>query len=126
MMTDKGRIRSELKKLAHAGELTYYGVPGASVGKPARWPLWKQVLDEISLETPKEDPDITFLVLNASTGWPGQIGFSPTDAKPTPAQKAHAQTELDRVFRRYCPGKPTPKQWADNSVVHVTVSDVGL
>jgi hypothetical protein len=105
---DKSRIRSELMTLARAGELTYYGVLGASVGKPARWTLWKTVLDEVSLETPKTDPDITFLVLNASTGWPGQIGFSPTDGKPTPAQMAHAQKELDRVFRRYCPGKQTP------------------
>jgi hypothetical protein len=105
---DKARIRSELMKLAHAGKLTYYGVLGASVGKPARWTLWKTVLDEISLETPKPDPDITFLVLNAKTGWPGQIGFSPTGGKPTPAQKAQAQNELDRIFQRYCPGKPTP------------------
>jgi hypothetical protein len=109
-MTDKERIRSELMRLGHAGELTYYGVLGASVGKHARWPLWKTVLDEISREETdkKKEPDITFLVLNASTGWPGQIGFEATDGNPTPAQKQHAQKELDRVFRRYCPGKHTP------------------
>jgi hypothetical protein len=105
---DKSRIRAELVKLAHAGELTYYGVLGKSVRKPARWPFWKTVLDEISLETPKTDPDITFLVLNASTGWPGQIGFIATEGKPTRKQKTDAQNELDRIFRRYCPGKPTP------------------
>ena len=107
---DKSRIRSELMKLALAGELTYYGVLGASIGKPARWPLWKTVLDEISREqTQKGQPDITFLVLNASTGWPGQIGFIPTGGRPTQAQKDHAQKELDRVFQQYCPGKPTPQ-----------------
>jgi hypothetical protein len=105
---DKARIRAELMRLAQAGELTYYGVLGVSVGKPARWTLWKTVLDEISLETPRTDPDITFLVLNASSGWPGQIGFSPTGGQPTQEQKEHAQKELDRVFRRYCPNKPTP------------------
>ena len=63
---DKSRIRAELMTLAQAGELTYYGVLGASVAKPARWPLWKAVLDEISLETPKTDPDITFLVTAAA------------------------------------------------------------
>jgi hypothetical protein len=105
---DKARIRSELLRLARAGKLTYYGVLGASVGKPARWTLWKTVLDEISLETPKSDPDITFLVLNASSGWPGQIGFSPTAGKPTPKQKAHAQQEINRIFERYCPGKRAP------------------
>src|SRR3982074_1717525 len=43
-----------------------------------------------------------------STGSPGRIGFSPADGKPTLSQKARTQKELDRVFRRYCSGKPTP------------------
>src|SRR5438046_1188012 len=43
-----------------------------------------------------------------STGSPGRIGFSPADGKPTPSQKASTQKERDRVFRRYCSGKPTP------------------
>jgi hypothetical protein len=34
-------------RLAHAGEITYYGVLGAAVGKHARWPLWT-LLDGIS------------------------------------------------------------------------------
>jgi hypothetical protein len=67
------------------------------------------VLDEISDdETRKEMPDITFLVLNAGTGWPSQIGFESTDSKPTPEQQQKARLELDKVFRRYCPNKPTP------------------
>ena len=105
---DKARIRTELLRLARAGELTYYGVLGASVGKPARWTLWKTVLDEISREIPTADADITFLILNATSGWPGQIGFVPTGGHPTPEQKAKAQRELERVFRQYCPGKPIP------------------
>lgn len=103
---DKERVRAELKRLAHAGKLTYYGVLGNAVGKHARWPLWKNILDEISRE---EKPDITFLVLNAATGWPSQIGYENTGGKPTLAQKQHAQAQLDAVFRYYCPGKPTPR-----------------
>ena len=110
LLADKKRVHAELVRLAQAGELTHYGVLGASIGKPARWPLWKTVLDEISREqTQKGQPDITFLVLNASTGWPGQIGFIPTGGRPTQAQKDHAQRELGRVFQQYCPGKPTPQ-----------------
>ncbi len=107
--TDKKHIRAELEKLAKAGELTYYGVLGAAVGKHARWPLWKQVLDEIAREETRQGrPDITFIILSAKTGWPSQIGFKGVRNKPTEAQMQTAQTELDKVFRHYCPGKPTP------------------
>lgn len=108
-VTDKQRIRTELMKLANAGELTYYGLLGAAVGKHARWPKWKVVLDEIAREELGQGkPDITFLVLNAKTGWPSQIGFTSTHDKPTPVQMRDAQTGLDKVFRLYCPGRPTP------------------
>jgi hypothetical protein len=108
-LTDRRNIRCELIRLARAGELTYYGLLGAKVRKHRQWPLWKRALDEISDdETRKDLPDITFLVLNASTGWPSQIGFESTDNKPTPEQKRKARTELDKVFQYYCSSKPTP------------------
>jgi len=69
-LSDRKKVRSELIRLAEAGDLTYYGELGAAVGKHKQWPLWKRVLDEISDdETRKEMPDITFLVLNSVTGW---------------------------------------------------------
>lgn len=98
-------IRKELEKLARAGSVTYYGDLGAAIGKPARWTLWKAVLDEISYTK----PDVTIIVLQAKTGWPGQIDYSATDGKPTPAQKKFAQDELANVFKAYCPGKPVPQ-----------------
>src|SRR5438874_4852073 len=108
-LNDRKRVRSELIRLACAGELTYYGLLGTAVGKHPRWPQWKRVLDEISYaEARQQMPDITFLVLNAKTGWPSQIGFESTDNKPTPEQEQKARTELDKVFRHYCPSKPTP------------------
>jgi hypothetical protein len=108
-LSDRKKVRSELIRLAEAGDLTYYGELGAAVGIHKQWPLWKRVLDEISDdETRKEMPDITFLVLNSVTGWPSQIDFKRTDGKPTEEQKLKAQAELDKVFRRYCPDRPTP------------------
>jgi hypothetical protein len=108
-LNDRKKVRAELIRLASEGELTYYQLLGAAVGKHKQWPLWKRVLDEISDdETRKEMPDITFLVLNAGTGWPSQIGFESTDSKPTPEEQQKARLELDKVFRRYCPNKPTP------------------
>jgi hypothetical protein len=99
--SDKPIIRSKLLDLARAGEVTYYGVLGAPMQRQARWPGWKIILDEISREeTAKGEPDVTYLVLNASNGWPGQIGFSPTDGKPTDKQKTQAQSEIARVFQR--------------------------
>lgn len=98
-------VRSELEKLARAGRVTYYKDLGATIGKPARWTLWKDVLDEISYMK----PDISIIVLQARSGWPGQIDYSATNGKPTPAQKIFAQDELAKVFSAYCPGKPVPQ-----------------
>ncbi len=82
---------------------------GAAVGKPARWSLWKQVLDEIAREELRQGkPDITSIVLSAATGWPSQVDFKSTGDEPDKGQMERAQTKLDEVFRHYCPSKPTP------------------
>ncbi|HTF71948.1 MAG TPA: hypothetical protein VK638_55705 [Edaphobacter sp.] len=98
-------IRTELEKLARAGRVTYYKDLGGIIGKPARWTLWKVVLDEIS----STKPDLTIVLLQANSGWPGQIDYSATDGKPTLAQKKFAQDELSKVFNAYCPGKSVPQ-----------------
>jgi hypothetical protein len=98
-------VRAELEKLARAGRVTYYKDLGAVIGKPARWTLWKEVLDTISYSK----PDITIIVLNATTGWPGQIDYKATDGKPSISQQQFAQAELARVFAQHCPGKLVPK-----------------
>ena len=98
-------IRAELETLAALGTLTYYKDLGAIVGKPARWTLWKTILDEIGCEK----PDLTIIVLNAKTGWPSQIGYKATGGKPSVEQKEFAQGELARVFQKYCPSRPVPK-----------------
>src|SRR6516162_4032486 len=115
-LADKQAIRTALIQFANAGELTYYGELGEKVGKHARWPLWKPILDEISREEtqgseryPQGKPDITFIVLNSASGWPGQIGFKPTNGNPTQTQIAKAQEELTKVFKLYCPGKSVPQ-----------------
>lgn len=98
-------VRAELEELVRAGRLTYYRDLGAVIGKPARWTLWKEVLDTISYTK----PDITIIVLNAKSGWPGQIDYKATDGKPSIAQQQFAQAELTKVFAQYCPGKPVPR-----------------
>jgi hypothetical protein len=57
-------VRVELMKLIRAGQITYYGELGRIIGKPARWPHWKKVLDEISFTK----PDISIIVLLAGSG----------------------------------------------------------
>jgi hypothetical protein len=97
--------RSELKNLAERGGITYYKELGKKVGRHERWPKWKDVLDTIAAER----PDISILVLNARSGWPGQIGGKPVvDGKPTDEQKRYAQAELVRVFEKYARGKTAP------------------
>jgi alkylated DNA nucleotide flippase Atl1 len=98
-------VRIELMRLIRAGEVTYYGELGQIIGKPARWTHWKKVLDEISYSK----PDISIIVLLASSGWPGQIDYSSTGGKPTTAQKQFAQNEIAKVFALHRPGKPVPQ-----------------
>jgi hypothetical protein len=96
---------SELKKLAERGGITYYKELGKKVGRHERWPKWKDVLDTIAAER----PNISILVLNARSGWSGQIGGKPVvDGKPTDEQKRYAQAELVRVFEKYARGKTAP------------------
>jgi hypothetical protein len=102
----KIRVRFELMKCARAGEITYYDELKAAVGMDVDW---TPVLDRISTEEIlKGEPDITDIILNATTGWPGRISRKYTYVKPTPEQKEKAQRGLDAVFKRYCPGKQAP------------------
>ena len=98
-------VRVELMKLIRAGEVTYYGELGRTIGKPARRTHWKKVLDEISYTK----PDISIIVLLADSGWPGQIDYSATGGKPTPAQRQFAQNEIAKVFALHSPGKLVPQ-----------------
>jgi hypothetical protein len=107
-LADKQQIHAELMKLAHAGKITYYKDLGAAIGIPQQEP-WRAKLDGISDdEKRKGKPDIADLLLNATTGWPSRISRQFTKGTPTPEQKRQHQSDLDAVFRHYCPGKPAP------------------
>ncbi|WP_316980028.1 hypothetical protein [Shumkonia mesophila] len=100
-------IRAELMKCARAGETPSYREFGARVGIPPQGP-WKPVLDKISREqTGQGLPDITFLLINKTTGYPGQIGFLRA-RKPTPEQKELARLKLQEVFEAFCPTARLP------------------
>lgn len=96
----KGAIRAELVRLAKARQTITYGELGKLVGVPARGP-WKPILDEISRdEAGRGLPDITFLVINAASGLPGQIGFQPAKP-PTAEQRRLADQVIQQVFQYY-------------------------
>ena len=104
-LSKKALIRSELLKCATATPMEFpsYGTFGPRVGMPARGP-WKKILDLISEEDTKQGlPDVTFLLINKGTGYPGQIGF--VNAKPpSAAQMAKARVEVQKIIDKYNPG----------------------
>lgn len=105
----KALIRAELVKCATAKPMEFptYGTFGPRVGIPARGP-WKRILDHIAEEeTARGLPDITFLVVNKATGYPGQIGFT-TAKPPSPVQKAKAKAEVQKIIAKYNPTAPNP------------------
>jgi hypothetical protein len=96
----KPAIRSELLRRARKRQLITYGQLGDAVGIPSRGP-WKPVLDEIGLEETAEGrPDITYLVVNARTRLPSQIGFRAAKP-PTAAQRKEAADVTRTIFDYY-------------------------
>jgi hypothetical protein len=96
----KGAIVAVLLRCARQKRTIFYGALGKEVDVPSRGP-WKAVLDEIAREeTANGRPDITFLVINKQTGFPGQIGFKPAKP-PTPEQRRIADDAIEKVFAYY-------------------------
>lgn len=96
----KDAIITVLSRCARQRRTIFYGELGTEVDVPARGP-WKAVLDEIAREeTANGRPDITFLVINKQTGFPGQIGFKPAKP-PTPEQRRIADDVIEKVFAHY-------------------------
>ena len=96
----KARIVAVLSRCARQRRTIFYGELGSEVDVPARGP-WKAVHDEIAREeTANGRPDITFLVINKQTGFPGQIGFKPAKP-PTPEQRRIADDAIEKVFAYY-------------------------
>ena len=59
------------------------------------------MLDDIAREeTAAGRPDITFLVINKQTGFPGEIGFRPAKP-PTREQRKPADDVIEKVFAHY-------------------------
>ena len=106
---NKRRILDELLKCATAKpmEILFYKDFAPRVGMNYRGP-WRDVLNEISRdETIQGRPDLTYLLRNRKTGYPGQIGFRRAE-RPSPQQKDTAKIELQKVIDFYSPGARNP------------------
>ena len=96
----KQDILRVLRKAARNGKKITYGELGQTLGIPGRGP-WKGVLDEISREEVEANrPDVTFMVVLARTGYPGQIGGAPANP-PSDAQKTVADKIIKEVLAFY-------------------------
>jgi len=96
----KSAIVAALRQCANQGKTIFYGDLGQKVDVPARGP-WKAILDEIARdEISRGRPDITFLVINKQTGFPGQIAFRPAKP-PTREQRKIADDQIEKIFAYY-------------------------
>jgi hypothetical protein len=103
----KASVRHELEKAAKAGRFPYYAEVAANVGMKPRGP-WKKMLDEISSEQKSMGlPDITFVLMNKTTRYPGQIGMV-LARSPTNEQKKLARKKAQEVVDKYHPGAQNP------------------
>jgi hypothetical protein len=93
----KASILHVLKRCAREKRTIFYGELGKEVDIPSRGP-WKPILDDIAREeTGNGRPDITFLVINKQTGFPGQIGFKPAKP-PTSEQRRMADDVILKIL----------------------------
>jgi hypothetical protein len=100
----KERIRAVSKDSTRKRRPIFYGELGELVGLSARGP-WKSVLDEIANEeTARGCPDVTFLVINKTTGLPGQLDFESTGI-PASQKRARVRREHDTIFAAYAKGR---------------------
>jgi hypothetical protein len=84
-----------------------YAELGARVGIPPRGP-WLPVLDAIANDADRVgEPDLTFLVRNAQTGYPSRIGRV-TQRQATVEQKRLARAKMQEVIDKYNPGTRNP------------------
>jgi hypothetical protein len=96
----KPAIIATLSQCARQRQTIFYGELGQKVDVPPRGP-WKPVLDDIAREeTANGRPDVTFLIINKQTGFPGQIGFKPAKP-PTREQRQIADDAIPKVFAHY-------------------------
>jgi hypothetical protein len=108
-MEKRGLIERELEKCARAipMERPTYTEFGARVGIPPRGP-WEPVLDSIANDADKTgEPDLTFLIRNARTGYPSRIGRR-TTRQPTDDQKRLAWKKVQEIIDAYNPKMPNP------------------
>ena len=102
----KAAIIAVLVRCARSRRTIHYGELGGEVDVPSRGP-WKPILDDIAREeTSSGRPDITFLVINKQTGFPGQIGFKPAKP-PTREQRKIADDEIEKVFAHFRTSRKT-------------------
>lgn len=105
----KSLIRNQLLELAKAPAMRpmTYTEFGKLVGIPSQGP-WKLILDHVADEERVRGlPDLTFMVINKRTGYPGQIGGEPAHP-PSDAQKRRAKAEFQKLIDRYNPGARNP------------------
>ncbi len=96
----KDDILRVLVERAREGNTITYKVLGIVLGIPPRGP-WKPILDALSLEETKAGrPDITYLVVRARTGYPGQIDFMRAEPLSN-EQKASADNKIQDVRDYY-------------------------
>jgi hypothetical protein len=108
-MEKRGLIERELVRCATAKpmERPTYTEFGVRVGIPKQGP-WQPVLDAIANDADEaKEPDLTFLIRNARTGYPSRIGRL-TTREPSDEQKRHAKKKMQEIINKYNPGTQNP------------------
>jgi hypothetical protein len=108
-MEKRGLIERELLRCATAKpmERPTYTEFGARVGIPPQGP-WQPVLDAIADAADKAgQPDVTFLIRNARTGYPSRIGRV-TKRNPDPKMKKRARDKMQEIIDKYNRGTVNP------------------
>ena len=104
------RIRAKLLDYAKAKQIVLvpYGTLAAELGEHVMAVSNRTTLNRIAdREKSNNRPDITFILKNRRTGYPGQIGGKRAHP-PSPEQKQRAKAEMQEIIREYSPCSSNP------------------
>jgi hypothetical protein len=105
------KLKRALEQCVSGGRCQFltYKEFGTRFGFGPRGPR-KEALDAGARDFTNNDhlPDLTFLLRNATSGYPSQIDFRPAKPKPDDTQKAKAKAEAQKIIDMFCPGTKNP------------------
>ncbi|MCC6736077.1 MAG: hypothetical protein IT534_08100 [Bauldia sp.] len=104
-LPSREKVVAVLEEVARRRETISYSRLAAILGLPRRGPHWKALLDDLAINAAPGTPDLTLLVVSATTRLPSQHSLMPDDRKDA-AGLARVRAAQEAVWAALAPDGP--------------------